>query len=368
AACGSELAATKSERARLLLKRLEPALSRAVAASSDPQAALDGLDAFLARLPAGVAFLSRLDRQRELVPVWVLVVSAAPGLAEQLVQRPRLLDVLVDPQFYGRATEDATEEGLLDASLDNVSNYESRLDALRTFAQEQLLLTEVRILTGSLATAAAGRSISHLAEDVTRHALDVALEEFAQRHGHVAGGGVALLALGSFGSLEMTPSSDLDVVFIYDAADEGGESDGERPLAPGHYYSRAAQRFIAALSAPTAHGKAFDVDLRLRPSGRSGPLATHIRSFERYHAESAWVWEHMALTRARVVAGDPHVGERAMAAIGAALTKERDPDELAREVLEMRRKLDGLSRNDAKHAPGGLVDIEFIVQFLRLRA
>lgn len=356
-----------TDRAKALLKRLEPELQRAVAGSPDVEAALKGLDDFLARLPSGIDFLARLDRQRQFVPTLILIIAAAPRIAEQLARRANLLDVLIDPQFYGRASDAEAQATALDAALDAAADYEDKLDCLRTFGQEQMLLIEVRVLTGSLLSAEAGKDISQLAALLVSRALDVARLNFEAAHGRLPGGGVAILALGSFGSEEMTPASDLDLVFIYTTDDDAGESDGKRALSPGHYYSRLAQRFIAALSAPTSHGKLFDVDLRLRPSGRSGPLATHIRSFERYHAESAWVWEHMALTRARVVTGDAAVGARALEAIHSALTRPRDPAALAEEVLAMRRKLDGLSAKDSRHAPGGLSDIEFIAQFLRLR-
>jgi len=364
---GGSYRSLATERARSLLSRLEPDLKKAVASSPDWQATLDGLDMFLARLPSGIDFLARLDRQRQFIPTLILILAAAPRLAEQLSRRVRLLDVLVDPQFYGRAIDAEAQADALDRMLETAPDYESELNVLRSFGQEQLLLTEMRILTGSLLSAEAGADISRLAALLASRALTIATRQFEERHGKLQGGGVALLALGSFGSEEMTPASDLDIVFIYNADDEAGESDGRKPLTPGHYYSRLAQRFIAALSAPTSEGMLFEVDLRLRPSGRAGPLATHIRSFERYHAESAWVWEHMALTRARVVAGDAAVGERALAAINRAITAERDPEALATEVLEMRRRLDGLSVNDARHAPGGLGDIDFIAQFLRLR-
>ncbi|GAB5376118.1 MAG: bifunctional [glutamine synthetase] adenylyltransferase/[glutamine synthetase]-adenylyl-L-tyrosine phosphorylase [Acuticoccus sp.] len=356
-----------TERARRLLKRLEPDLQHAVAGSPDVEAALAGLDAFLARLPSGVDFLARIDRQRQFIPTLVLIVAAAPRVAAQLARRVNLLDVLIDPQFYGRASDPEAQAAALDRTLEAAPDYEDKLDALRSFGQEQMLLIEVRVLTGSLLSAEAGKDISGLAALLVSRALDVARRNFEAAHGRLKGGGVAILALGSFGSEEMTPASDLDLVFIYQSDDDAGESDGARPLSPGHYYTRLAQRFIAALSAPTSHGKLFEVDLRLRPSGRSGPLATHVRSFERYHAESAWVWEQMALTRARVVTGEPTVGERALEAIHSALTRARDPEALAAEVLEMRRKLDGLSATDSRHAPGGLSDVEFIAQFLLLR-
>ncbi|WMS41652.1 bifunctional [glutamine synthetase] adenylyltransferase/[glutamine synthetase]-adenylyl-L-tyrosine phosphorylase [Acuticoccus sp. MNP-M23] len=358
----------RTEQARTLLARLEPAIRTAIASSPDSAVALERFDAFLATVTRGVDFLARLDRHPDLVGVIVLIAASSPRLAEQLARRGRLLDVLIDPTFYGRAHDDAALEASLGAALEAAQDYEERLDALRVVGQEQMLLIEVRILTGSLLSAEAGVEITTLAERLAGCALSIARDAFAERHGHVEGGGVALLALGSFGSREMTPSSDLDIVFIYDAADESNGSDGAKSLTPGHYFARLAQRFIAALSAPTARGRLFEVDLRLRPTGRAGPLATHIRSFERYQAESAWVWEQMALTRARVVAGDEAVGARAMAAIDRSLAACQGSDALAGEVLAMRRKLDGLSRQDAKHAPGGLVDIEFIVQFLRLKS
>ena len=358
----------RTEQARSLLEKLEPAIRAAIASSPDGMATLERFDAFLATVTRGVDFLARLDRHPDLIGVIVLIASTSPRLAEQLARRGHLLDVLIDPTFYGKAHDDAALEASLDAALGAAQDYEERLDALRVVGQEQMLLIEVRILTGSLRSAEAGVVITTLAARLAGCALSIARDAFAERHGTVEGGGVALLALGSFGSCEMTPASDLDIVFIYDAADETTGSDGAKSLTPGHYFARLAQRFIAALSAPTARGRLFDVDLRLRPTGRAGPLATHIRSFERYQAESAWVWEQMALTRARVVAGDEAVGLRAMAAIEQSLAGCRDRDDLADEVLAMRRKLDGLSLEDAKHAPGGLVDIEFIAQFLRLKS
>ncbi|MEM7695155.1 MAG: bifunctional [glutamine synthetase] adenylyltransferase/[glutamine synthetase]-adenylyl-L-tyrosine phosphorylase [Pseudomonadota bacterium] len=357
----------RSEAAQAILLRLLPRLEAAIAASADPAAAVAGLDAFFARLTRGVDFLSRLDRQAALIPVIVLIVTAAPRLAEQIATRGALLDVLVDPAFYGKPQEIEGIRRRIAEALAAADTLEEKLDALRVVGQEQKLLVDVRILTGSVSTVEAGAALTDLAGCLVAAALDVAQTAFAARHGTVAGGGVALIALGSFGSGEMTPTSDLDLVFIYNAAENAGVSDGEKGLAPGPYFARLAQRFIAALSAPTTRGRLYEVDLRLRPSGRSGPLATHIRAFEHYHAESAWVWEHMALTRARFVAGDAALGERAMAAIRAAVTRPRDPDELTAAVLDMRSKLDAVTRDDARTAPGGLTDIEFIAQYLQLR-
>ena len=359
--------ALRSERAQKLLTTLGPSLLAAFAASTDPESAITGFDDFLARMPRGVEFMARLDAHRELIPVLVLIVAAAPRLSEELARRSHLLDVLIDPAFFGRLPNEEELDTQLAAVLAAEPDYEAKLDAMRTFGQEQALLVNVRILTGSLIGPDASHATTLLAGVVTRHALRIAGEAFAERHGVLKGGAVALVALGKFGSREMTATSDLDLVFVYDCAEDAGESDGARGLSPGHYYTRLAQRLIAALSAPTAKGTLYEVDLRLRPAGRAGPLATHIRSFATYHAESSWVWEHMALTRARVVAGDEDLGNAALATIREALEVDRTRENLAEEVAAMRARMAEQHSAGFKHMPGGQVDIDFVAQYLQLR-
>jgi glutamate-ammonia-ligase adenylyltransferase len=183
--------------------------------------------------------------------------------------------------------------------------------------------------------------------------------DFAARAG-MPEGGMAIVALGKLGGREMTFGSDLDLLSIYDG--------------PGASvaHTRLSQRFIAAVSAPTAEGKLYEVDMRLRPSGNKGPIATSLESFVHYHRSEAWTWEHMALTRGRAVAGDATVGARIEAEIRAVLTRPRDPDKLLADVADMRRRMEReLTKPgdiwDVKHLRGGLVDIEFIAQYLQLR-
>src|SRR5262249_7855669 len=128
-------------------------------------------------------------------------------------------------------------------------------------------------------------------------------DDFAKSHGAIKGGAMVVVALGKLGSREMTPTSDLDLILIYDCAEDAEQSDGQRPLAAPAYYARLTQRYINALTALTSEGALYEVDMRLRPSGTSGPLATSLAAFRRYHDEDAWTWEQMALTRARVIAG-----------------------------------------------------------------
>ena len=173
--------------------------------------------------------------------------------------------------------------------------------------------------------------------------------------------------MGKLGSREMTAASDLDLMVIYDFPDEAGESDGRRPLGAALYYARLTQRLIAALTAPTKAGKLYDVDLRLRPSGRKGPLATQLSAFSLYQREEAETWEHMALTRARVVAGDAGLAQEIAGVVATTLRARREPQKLAREVRQMReliaREKGESDAWDLKLVSGGLIDIEFVAQY-----
>jgi glutamate-ammonia-ligase adenylyltransferase len=185
------------------------------------------------------------------------------------------------------------------------------------------------------------------------------------------GAELAVLGLGKLGGGEMTVSSDLDLIFIYDCDDGVEASGGPKPLAPSHYFARLSQRLINALTAPTAEGRLYEIDMRLRPSGQSGPIAIPLSGFCRYQEEEAWTWEHMALTRARVIAGGPALALRIEAALNEILCQERDPDRLLVNVADMRRRIDqeftARSLWDVKHLRGGLVDLEFLAQYLQLR-
>jgi glutamate-ammonia-ligase adenylyltransferase len=195
-------------------------------------------------------------------------------------------------------------------------------------------------------------------------------------HGSLPGRGMAVIALGKLGSREMTVTSDLDLIFIYDIPENVEHwdtllSDGTKPLAPIQYYARLAQRFINAISAMTGEGGLFEVDMRLRPSGASGPIASGLVPFEKYQRAEAWTWEHMALTRARVICGDPGLGADCDAAVKRTLTIARDPAKLAADILDMRKRMAlqyrGDNTWDLKHLRGGQVDLDFIAQFLQLR-
>jgi glutamate-ammonia-ligase adenylyltransferase len=203
------------------------------------------------------------------------------------------------------------------------------------------------------------------------HLFSAVRAEFAKRHGTIPGASAALLAFGKMASREMTAKSDLDFIMLYEL--EGAdESDGDKPLPASQYYARLTQRLIAALSAPTAEGVLYAVDMRLRPSGNAGPLATRLAGFLQYHHESAWTWEHLALSRARVVQADGDLGRQIDGAIAEVLSRPRDVGKTIDDVVAMRALLakERPPRHpfDLKLAAGGLVDLEFIAQSAQLVA
>jgi len=194
--------------------------------------------------------------------------------------------------------------------------------------------------------------------------------EMERAHGRMPDGQCAVLAMGKLGSGEMTASSDLDLIIVYDHAPDAKQSDGPKPLSPQQYYARLTQRLIAALSAPTAQGALYDVDMRLRPSGNAGPVAVSLDSFIDYQSQQAWTWEHMALTRARVISGGDDLRQRIEGTIRQVLTQERDPDAVLADMRDMRERIarDKGSAGiwDIKMERGGLLDIEFIAQYKQL--
>src|SRR5690606_30075063 len=295
---------TQSAEARERLTELTPALLEAFGKTKKADKALMRFDQFLAGLPAGIQLFSLLQSNPSLLKLLATIMGAAPRLAAVITRRPHVFDGLLDPALLAELPDRNYLAGRLAAFIQNSVGYEEVLDRLRIFGSEQKFLIGVRLLAGAIDANRAGRAFSDLADLTIGAALEAVETEVASRHGRVPGGRVARLGMGKLGSRELTAGSDVDLILLYDHDSEADESDGGKPLAPSHYYARMTQRLIAAVSAPTAEGVLYELDLRLRPSGNKGPVATHVDAFRKYQREQAWTWEHMALTRARVVADD----------------------------------------------------------------
>jgi glutamate-ammonia-ligase adenylyltransferase len=360
----------RGEAARAHLDALLPVLVEQIARTDNANATLVLFDHFLANLHGAARLLSLLRQNTELITLIVFVLGIAPRLADTLARNPQVMDALVDPSFFGVLPDDAELGRRLDAALAQSRYDEDLLERIRMFGLEYMFLTGVRILSGTVTARQAGEAFARLADAVIRAVHRAVAGNFAATYGHLRGEASAVLAMGKLGGREMTASSDLDLILIYDFDDAYPESDGKRPLYGAQYFARLTQRLINALTAQTNYGALYEVDMRLRPSGRAGPLATQIGGFTSYQEGEAWTWEHMALTRARVVAATPGFGERVEAVIRDVLQRSREPESIAGDVVEMRgaiakEKGDG-ERWDLKYAAGGLVDIEFIAQYLQL--
>ncbi len=363
--------ATRSARARELLTKLMPGLLEALAKTADPDSAFAHLDRFLSGLPAGVQVFSMLFANPRLLGLVAEIAGSAPRLAEYLGRHPSVMDALIDPEFLARIPNEEELRARFSVELARVAGYEAALDAARRFAKEETFRIGVQVIQGALDAEHAGPAYAIVAETLIAGLQDIVRREMETIHGRVAGGAFAVVAQGKLGGREMTAASDLDLVFIYTHDPEAGASDGAKPLAPGAYFARLSQRFIAGLTALTAEGRLFEVDMRLRPSGNQGPVAVKFDTFVSYHREKAWTWERMALTRARVIAGPAAFRTRIEEAISASfVTGCADPVTVLADARAMREKLaaqfPGRDSWDIKFAPGGLVDIEFIAQAFQL--
>ncbi|MCV3210432.1 bifunctional [glutamine synthetase] adenylyltransferase/[glutamine synthetase]-adenylyl-L-tyrosine phosphorylase [Mesorhizobium sp. YC-39] len=357
---------TQSAEARERLTELTPALLKAFGQTRRADEAVIRFDEFLAGLPAGIQLFSLLQSNPALLKLMATIMGAAPRLAAIITRRPHVFDGLLDPALLTELPNRAYLSARLAAFIEGDLAYEDVLDRLRIFASEQKFLIGVRLLAGSIDPARAGRAFSDLADLTIDAALQAVTTEFALRHGRIAGGTVALLGMGKLGSRELTAGSDVDLILLYDHEADAEESDGDKPLAPSHYYTRMTQRLISAVSAPTAEGVLYELDLRLRPSGNKGPVATHVDAFKKYQRQDAWTWEHMALARARTIGGDQALCAEVETEVTALLALPRDVAKVMTEASEMRAMIEKEKPPrdlwDIKLVPGGLIDLEFIAQ------
>ncbi len=363
-------AATRTSAARAHLTELLPALLLTLGRAGNADAALAHFDDFLARLPGGVQLFALLRNHAQLRTLLVQFMASAPRMSEAVIHRAHVMDGLIDPAFANDVTHRDVLVGKVDAFLADARSYEELIDRARIIGQEQKFLVAAGLLSGTVSAQGAGEQFTALAETLLHRLFDKVQEEFATRHGRIPGADVALLAFGKMASKEMTYTSDLDFILLYDAPDT--ESDGERQLSTPHYFARLTQRLVAAVSAPTAEGVLYEADMRLRPSGNSGPLATSLSGFRAYHKDNAWTWEHLALSRARVIAATGELGDKVETEIAAVMSRPRDVAKTIEDVVSMRglmaRERKPRHAFDLKLAAGGLVDLEFIAQSAQLVA
>ena len=362
--------ALRNEATKAAFIEFVPGLIDGLAHAEDPDDAVTAFDRFLGAVQRGGRLISLLRENRDLVALVALILGAAPRLGDMLARQPQIMDGLIDPRFFGAMPDQKELSARLAATLQDAASYEDFLDRLRLFGQESLFLIGTRILSGTVSAQQASVAFADVAEGIVNTVHGLVTDQFAGQYGRIKGQETAILAMGRLGSREMTASSDLDLILLYDFDDDNPDSDGERSLHGAQYFARLTQRLISAFTTRTNYGVLYDVDMRLRPSGRAGPLASRITSFADYQEREAWTWEHMALTRARVISASPAFRQRIEGTIRAVLTRPRDAASTAGDVADMRRAIAQEKGEDdiwdLKLAAGGLVDIDFIAQYLQL--
>lgn len=357
--------ALRSQRSQSIFARIKPELMRRLAEAGKPDAALLAFDGFLSRLPAGVQLFSMLEANPSLLDLLVDIVSTSPALAQHLSQNAGVLDAVIGGDFF---TDWPGEEGLqagLAREVARAVDYEAMLDSARRWSKEWHFRIGVHLLRGLTGPDEAAGQYSDLARATLVVLWPVVTAMFAEKHGPPPGRGAVILGMGSLGAGWLNATSDLDLIVIYDAPGIE-QSTGEKPLSTRVYYARLTQALITALSAPMSEGKLYEVDMRLRPSGNQGPVATSFDAFRSYQREQAWLWEHLALLRAAPVAGPEALASDIDDFRRDLLSTPRRLVDVAREVADMRERLKSAKTPgsvwEAKTGPGRLQDIDLMAQ------
>lgn len=363
--------ALKSERAQAIFRRLRPQLLRQLARAANPDEALVALDGFLAGLPAGVQIFSLFEANPSLVELIIDIAGTSPALARYLSRNAAVLDGVIGGSFFGEWPGARGLQAELTRRLDGVADYEGRLDTARRWMKEWHFRIGVHHLRGLIDAFEAGKQYADLAEAVIGAIWGEVAADFARKHGPAPGRGAVVVGMGSIGAARLNAGSDLDLIVIYDA--EGVESStGARPLATRPYFARLTQALVTALTAQMPEGRLYEVDMRLRPSGRQGPVAASLDSFKTYQETEAWTWEHLALTRARVLAGEAGLAGDVEAFRRNLLARKGQGPGVRAEVAAMRGRLQAAKPAsgswEAKNGPGRLMDIELCAQMVALMA
>ncbi len=369
-----------STKGRERLDQLMPLLLEAVGSSERADVALQRVLDLLEAIVRRTAYIALLVENPMVLSQLVKLTGVSPWIANLLTHHPILLDELLDPRrLYSPLKRDPLSAELA-AQLAHIDeqDLESQMERLRQFAQSNMLRVAAADITARIPLMVVSDYLTWIAESVVEQVIGLAFREVARRHGRPPNLapdeiGFAVVGYGKLGGIELGYGSDLDMVFLHGCPDRNAMTDGDKPVSVDLFFARMAQRIIHLMSTRTPSGVLYEVDMRLRPNGASGMMVSSMETFETYQHHNAWTWEHQALVRARVVAGDRRVRERFETIRQQIISRQRDPDKLRTEVVEMREKMrTSLDKStpelfDLKQGVGGIVDIEFMVQYTVLR-
>jgi [glutamine synthetase] adenylyltransferase / [glutamine synthetase]-adenylyl-L-tyrosine phosphorylase len=360
------LRAIRSAPALEALDSILPDLIKALGGAADPMHAINRLATLIERLPTALNLFRLLDAQPALLRLLTNILVHAPALADQLATRPELLDHLIDASAFDPPGSVAD----LLSALSISDNLEAQLDHVRRRVGDHRFALGVQIIEGTSDPLDVAAGYARVAEAAIRVVATSTIAAFEAAHGKVPGCELVILALGRMGGAELTHASDLDLVYLFTGAFDG-ESQGPKPLGAVLYFNRLAQRVTAGLSVPTAAGPLYEIDTRLRPSGAKGPLSVSLEGFRRYQLDEAWTWEHMALTRARVIFGSAEAVAQTETIVSEVLNSPYDARRLIADASKMRADMrthkPPRATFDVKLIEGGLVDLEFAVHVLQLQ-
>ena len=363
--------ALRSERASEIFARLRPTVLERLKRSAKPNEALVAFDGFLSGLPAGVQLFSLFEANPHLIDLLLDIAGTAPDLARHLSRHASVFDAVLGGDFFSDWPASDELERNLREELASTSDYERKLDLARRWQKELHFRVGVHLLRGLVSAQEASKQYADIASTVIRALWPVVTDQFSTKYGSPPGIGAMIVGMGSLGAQALNARSDLDLIVIYDA--DGVEfSEGRKQLAARTYYARLTQAMVTALSAPMAEGKLYEVDMRLRPSGNQGPVATSLTSFTDYQTISAWTWEHLALTRARTISGPQELMEQFENFRCELLASTTDHAKILHDTAEMREKIASAKGQggawDVKFVAGGLQDIELFAQAASLIA
>lgn len=363
-----KIRAIRSPSARDAFEAVLPAIMAALAQAPDSDRAIARFDNMIEAMPSAINVFRLLEARPGLVQLVADILSYAPTLADDLGRQSRYLDALIDTSAMHLPGDVSALQDAMQRRIGN-ADYQSTLDIVRDYVGEKRFALGVQLIEGRSDALAIAQAYAHLAEASLETLTTATLAEFEKAHGKIPGGELIILALGRLGGEALTHASDLDIILLF-SGDHLAESDGPRSLGATQYFNRLAQRVIAAMSVATASGALYEIDTRLRPSGADGLLCASVKSFDQYQRQNAWTWEHMALTRARVLFGSAGARGQVTKIIRDVLHTKRDIAKLRHDIATMRKDMAAhkppKGALDVKLLPGGLVDMEFIIHALQL--
>jgi glutamate-ammonia-ligase adenylyltransferase len=360
---------TRTKKAREILTEIMPSLLKSFSQTINPDTAFAKFDEFLSKLPAGIQLFSLCHANPQILDLIADIMGGYPYLAGSLSRTPSLLEYVLTTEFYKKIPDEKILKEALEKRLSKIDDIEDMLNTCRIWANDRQFRVGVQMIKNKISANKACAHLSAIANVVLETLYEKIEKHFAEQHNPATGYDFAAIVMGKLGSYELTFGSDIDIVFVF-RKNESIKKKETIDLSPNEYFARLGRRYIGSINSLTNEGKLYEVDTRLRPSGSDGPLVPSLESYSHYFDESAWSWELMALTRARVLFAPCDFKKKLEKIINEKLTKKQLEEKLKRKIDDIRQRVVKKHGTNnpfyIKHALGGLMDLEYIIQFLQL--